>query len=410
MDNEVINFYKKNDLNTFGLISNPFTGRIYSKKENLIKAIKILKNDEKDDLNYLAEILYKKQKVEIKLVDWVDIGHVATYPKARVSSITSRVFNKLIYNKDRRSITKKSNKKLKIKNEVSYFEQIPLEIKRFYPTLLKTEFNKEFASYEMDYIGHPSLSEMYLFGKISPNAFYRIIDCISYVFDLFYKNKPLINENAAWLYSNKTKNRQLKLENLLIQKKFENLERIYFNDFVVNGCSFPSLKNSFAFLFEKLEKIQLNRPLHLGHGDLCFNNILVDPINGRINLIDPKADIHKRLNLCGVIDNFYDISKLNHSFEGFYDSVVNNLYYLHFEDIKDIQFKVYKPDSYKIINKYFRKKIVEGKIDKDTLLALTGNLFLSMLPLHLDDPCRMIGLAIIGSIYINGKDLSLLYL
>ena len=65
-----------------------------------------------------------------------------------------------------------------------------------------------------------------------------------------------------------------------------------------------------------------------------LNNILVDPINGRINLIDPKADIHKRLNLCGVMDNFYDISKLNHSFEGFYDSVVNNLYYLYFEDIK----------------------------------------------------------------------------
>ena len=43
-------------------------------------------------------------------------------------------------------------------------------------------------------------------------------------------------------------------------------------------------------------------------------------------------------------------------------------------------------------------------------MALTGNLFLSMLPLHLDDPSRMIGLAIIGSIYIYGKDLSLLYL
>ena len=75
------------------------------------------------------------------------------------------------------------------------------------------------------------------------------------------------------------------------------------------------------------------------------------------------------------MDNFYDISKLNHSFEGFYDSVVNNLYYLYFEDIKDIKFRVYKPDSYKIINQYFRKKIVKYKIDNDTLMAFWKFIF-----------------------------------
>ena len=74
-----------------------------------------------------------------------------------------------------------------------------------------------------------------------------------------------------------------------------------------------------------LKKIEKQRPLSFGHGDLCFNNILIEPISGSIKLIDPKADSVEN-NKVGFVDPFYDLAKLNHSFKCFYDSIVNNMF------------------------------------------------------------------------------------
>ena len=69
------------------------------------------------------------------------------------------------------------------------------------------------------------------------------------------------------------------------------MREIYENDFKINNIRLPSLKKTFLIINEELIKFEKIRPLHLGHGDLCFNNILVDPIYGTINLIDPKASV-----------------------------------------------------------------------------------------------------------------------
>ena len=131
-----------------------------------------------------------------------------------------------------------------------------------------------------------------------------------------------------------------------------------------------------------------------------FNNILVDPLFGTVNLIDPKAEKHKIFKKYGLIDSFYDLSKLNHSIEGFYDSIVNNLFILNITNIKNISLEVYKPPEYEIYNFYF-KSIIAEKIDNEILKLLTGNLFLSMLPMHLDNIERVISLALLGSIYMS---------
>ena len=54
-----------------------------------------------------------------KFSEWLDIGHIATYPSTKLSSINSRFFNNLIYDKDRNSIKKISFKKSKIEQEIN---------------------------------------------------------------------------------------------------------------------------------------------------------------------------------------------------------------------------------------------------------------------------------------------------
>ena len=70
----------------------------------------------------------------------------------------------------------------------------------------------------------------------------------------------------------------MKLEKLLQKKNFENLFHIYENKFIVNGIKFSPLKESIDKVISYLKDFERVRPFHFGHGDLCFNNILVDPI------------------------------------------------------------------------------------------------------------------------------------
>ncbi len=118
-------------------------------------------------------------------------------------------------------------------------------------------------------------------------------------------------------------------------------------------------------------------------------------------MIDPKAEKHKTLDIYGLVDNFYDLSKLNHSIEGLYDSVVNDLFRLEAIDNKNITFEVYKPKEYELYNNYFREIISDKRIDYRILRLLTANLFLSMLPMHIDDNNRIVALALIGSIFMS---------
>ncbi len=399
-------FYGKSDLKSYGELSYPFTGRIFAKKSDLISAINELKDEQFNDLQNLAEILFKKNKAELKFVDWLDIGHLATYPITRVSTINSRFFNNLIYRKELSSIKKISKNHLKIKEEINYFKELPFEIKRFFPSIIDYELGDDLSSYEMDYICNPPLSEVFLFARLGPNAFDRIIDSVECILKLFYDKKPKVIENAEWLYSKKTNKRKKDLEKIIELEGYEIIKKIYYSEFYINNSIHPSLRDSFNFLLTELKNFEKDRPIFFGHGDLCFNNILVDPINGRLNLIDPKAEKHHTLKLYGLVDSAYDISKLNHSFEGLYDSVVNNLYSINSLEENKYFFKVYKPQDYEYINNKFEEKIINNRISKNDLKILTGNLFLSMLPLHIDDPMRMFGLAIIGSMYLNKSDLT----
>lgn len=399
-------FLTKSDENSFGLISYPFTGRILAKTEDIKLAIDNLSDFEKNDLINLAKKLFEETETKIIYNVWLDIGHLATYPRTRINSINSRFFNKLIFDNKRNTIKKKSKNKTKIRQEILYYKTIPNEIKRYFPMIFEVSETKEEISYEMEYISKPNLSEIYLFSNIGPNAVLRIINSIKKVFEIFYDRKFIASEKASWLYSFKTISRQTEIKNIIKINDYNFLEAIYKNDFTLNNFKFQSLEKSYNSLEKKLNYFENNRPLHIGHGDLCFNNILVDPLFGSLNLIDPKAEKHKLFKRYGLVDSFYDLSKLNHSIEGFYDSIVNNLFILKIPNINDISLEIHKPPEYEIYNMYFKNIFLEERIDNENLKLLTGNLFLSMLPMHLDNIERVISFALLGSIYMSDYNIN----
>ena len=373
----------------------PFTGRISSEKNNIKDALIDINNDQVNDLLYLAKILIEKYKHSIEHEKWYDSGHSTTYFETKISSFSSRFFNDIQYNHLNNSIIKFSQDTLKLKKEINFYKNIPPELKVFFPILLnKNQEKKVFL--ELEYLPFPNLAEIFLFRKITANRWETIVKSLFNIYSQFYlsnKSQKLLYDSSH-LYSKKLDQRINILNDLIDNMNNKLLNEIINFGIKVNNNFLPSLNTTAKNLQKELKEIEKQRPLFFGHGDLCFNNILIEPISGSIKLIDPKADLVEN-NKVGFVDPFYDLAKLNHSFTCFYDSVVNNMFSISYN--KDqYQLKIFKPFNYELANFYFKKIFLDKFIDKELLRILTSNLFLSMIPLHKDDEQKMVAFSIIG--------------
>ena len=374
----------------------PFTGRISSEINNIKVALKEINNDQMNDLLYLAKILIEKYKHSINHEKWYDAGHSSTYFETKISEFSSRFFNEIKFIHKNNSIIKISEDKIKLKKEINFYKNIPPKLKVFFPILFNSgQEDKIFL--QLEYLPYPNLAEVFLFRNIGSNRWESIVKSLFNIYSQFYLNKKSIKffHNASYLYSEKLNQRINILNQIVDNLDNKLLNKIRDNGITVNNYFIPSLNITINKLQKELRDIEKQRPLFFGHGDLCFNNILIEPISGSIKLIDPKADSIGN-NKIGYVDPLYDLAKLNHSFRCFYDSIVNNMFSLKY-DKDQYELKIFKPFNYDVANFYFKEIFLENLIDKDLLRILTSNLFLSMIPLHKDDEQKMCVLLIIGA-------------
>ena len=395
-------FFKKKEID-FKEKCYPFTGRITSEKSIIRDALKDINLHQMDDLLYLAKILIEKHDHPITHEKWYDAGHSTTYFETKISSFSSRFFNQIRYNYKRNSIVKTSSDKIKLKKEINFYKNIPSRLKVFFPILLNKEEEKEVL--ELEYLPFPNLAEIFLFRKIGANRWETIVRSLFDIYSEFYlnnKSNKLLCDSSH-LYSEKLKKRINTLNKIIDNLDNELLKKIRNTEIEVNDNTLPSLNTTVNKIQKELKKIEKQRPLLFGHGDLCFNNILIEPISGSIKLIDPKADFLDN-NKIGYIDPLYDLAKLNHSFGCFYDSIVNNMFSISLNKNK-YELKIFKPFNYDVANFYFQKIFIGNLIDQELLRILTSNLFLSMIPLHKDDEQKMEALLIIGISLFHGIDI-----
>tara|TARA_B100000242_G_C43052700_1_gene491914 strand:+ start:2844 stop:4499 length:1656 start_codon:yes stop_codon:yes gene_type:complete len=400
-----VKYIFKNSNYEFSSESFPFTGRIFANLKDLETSLYKVKNNDKNDLLYLAKVLIDEFEYKIFKETWYDIGHNTTYLETKLTSINKRFFNSIEYNPKNDTLIKSSYDRNKLQNELIYYKNLPLPLKRYFPHIY-TKSLENIKSIEMEFIPFPNLAETYLFRDDGPNNWIRIVKSIKIAYDQFYKKDNLIRyDNINYLYSKKLESRYKELkENYLSSEQDMLLNKFVSKGLILNNnIKLPSLNFTINKLLNNLRLYEVSKPLFIGHGDLCFNNILVDPNSGSLKLIDPKAYPDKSKNIVGLVDPFYDLAKLNHSFTYLYDSIVNNLYKLNFKD-NEINLKIYAPNNYYQIKNLFCDQFEYHNIEKKLLRSLTSNLFLSMLPLHCDDSNRMLALAIVGNVIFNNID------
>jgi len=118
------------------------------------------------------------------------------------------------------------------------------------------------------------------------------------------------------------------------------------------------------------------------HGDLCLANILYDPKNRIIKLIDPRGKFGD-FSLHG--DFRYELAKLSHSFNGHYESIINDRFSVDLPGECIINYEIHSSEKQRQITDLFNKRLRRMYAQHlDAIDLIEALLFLSMIPLHLD--------------------------
>lgn len=347
--------------------------RIISKKEK----------GKKDTLYQSLEEYNSYNRLECVLEDnWNDFGHLDNFLKAQ-KIVETRFFNEISIDKDKNILTKKSEEKEKLINEIKWFLTLPNKLQWITPRIYSYSLEWEQPKVSMEYYSYPTLHHLYLYGNHNIDKWKKIFKKLFYVHDEMkgYSlkiNRKDIEKALNNIYINKT------IERLEKVKQDKNFSRYFEKEFYINNIKIESLNKLKRLIIELVEKLEINKreELNIIHGDYFFANILYDPTADIIKLIDPRGDFGGY----GVYgDPNYDLAKLAHSVDGKYDFIVEDLFELEELD-KGFNYKIVYSEKYDGI-----KELFYSHFDKKVRLKIKfiqALLFLSMIPLHKDKPKR----------------------
>jgi thiamine kinase-like enzyme len=201
------------------------------------------------------------------------------------------------------------------------------------------------------------------------------------------KSKPVDAEKAKEvadeLYMTKLLSRMDDLKKLPEYAQFDSL--------IAMGTAYESIDAIVARYKELYEKVtkafpEKDKKLVVGHGDLCFSNILYSREANLLKLIDPKGALTED-DL--YTDPYYDLAKLSHSICGCYDFFNSGLYQITMD--RDMKIKLTIDTDLQPYVDIFKKYLEEKGYSYTKVRLYEASLFLSMLPYHMDQPGKVFG-------------------
>lgn len=139
-------------------------------------------------------------------------------------------------------------------------------------------------------------------------------------------------------------------------------------------------------LYSRYEKGFVFDYMSVGHGDPCFSNILYDQQRYLLKLIDPKGAVNPEEIWTHPL---YDLCKISHSALGDYDFINNGLYNVGFTDNNQLVLN-FTHTNHASLKPIFQKSVQTMGHDEIIMRLGEASLFLSMLPLHIDYPNKVI--------------------
>ncbi len=300
------------------------------------------------------------------------------------SGFDARFFNALAG--DEYTVTKKSTKKEKIKSEYNFYYLLPDNMKMWFVMPYDYQEEKESASYTMERFHMTDIAIRFVHGAVSCDELSDILDKLFYFIKLRKKktvDEKMAKEVADDLYLGKLQSRMEELKKLPAYAQFDAL--------IAMGTSYDSISQiveHYLRLYDKVTKAfsEKEKVLVIGHGDLCFSNILYSREANLLKLIDPKGALEEE-DL--YTDPYYDLAKLSHSICGCYDFFNSGLYQITMD--RDMKINLSIDTEAEPYMDVFRKYLEKNGYSFAKVRLYEASLFLSMLPYHMDQPGKVFG-------------------
>ncbi len=313
----------------------------------------------------------------IEVQQWFDFGHEHTYYRSKARMTTQRAFNKLQINPE--TVRKSSSDRQKMEAEFRWFSSLPGKLKIYTPHLID-EFDEPEPGYETEYLYLVSLNELYVFGQLPRFTWRKIFQsCLAFL-DACRHHTPeqtVVLDSSA-LFEQKTLKR--------LGQWQEEAEIDLRTPWSINGIEVPAIETIVERTAAMIPPLK-EADLCVVHGDLCFSNILYDFRSQTIKVVDPRGCLPDGTrSVFG--DQRYDIAKLAHSVCGLYDFIVAGDYRV---EIAGHGATLELPENKAIadVQSVFLQLINDNLgLSRELLYAMQVQLFLSMIPLHADDPGR----------------------
>ncbi len=327
---------------------------------------------------------------EIKQAAFTDLSVPADFLSYITGGFDARFFNAL--EGDEYSVTKRSAKKEKIRAEFRFYELLPDEMKQWFVMPYAFSEDKDGASYRMERVHTTDIAIRFVHGAVSRDELSDILERLFY----FLSHRAMKEVSAAGAqeaaeasYITKVRSR---IEELKKDERFS-----YYDNMIRMGTDhdgIDSVIKLYEKLYHELRKAAYGRKTHklkgrelaLSHGDLCFSNILYSREAGLLKLIDPKGALTEDEL---YMDPYYDIAKLSHSVCGGYDFFNSGLYQVCLT--RDLKWSLDIDADLDLYREVFREFLDRSGYDYDLTRICEAGLFLSMLPLHMDQPGKVFG-------------------
>ena len=318
---------------------------------------------------------------KLGLIDLTEEGTLLDYLSG---AFDARFFNSLT--RDQYTIVKRSTDKVKLEREYRFYDLLPDNMRMFFVQPFEFVDEGKVASYRMERLYLPDMALQWLHGAVRQHEMALFLDKIFHFINLRRRRSATraeMERQVDDLYVDKVRSR---IEQFKQQSEYAALEP--YLDRLCGGID--GLLERYFALFAKARAKLCVGELAIGHGDLCFSNILYDKRTQFVRLIDPRGATHEDEL---YTHPYYDVAKLSHSIVGGYD-IVNH-------DMFDIQIGadmvprlIHDLPPRRWAAAMFRDRLDQIGFDSHLVRLCEASLFISMLPLHIDRPLKVLGFAI----------------
>ena len=329
--------------------------------------------------NTADEAAYEK----IKSAAFISLSDVNNFRRFITSGFDARFFNSL--RGDEYTVVKSSDNVDKLRMEYKYFTLLPPEMKQWYGTVYDYKEEGDTASYSIERYHMTDIALRYVHGAIDEDEYRSLMEMLFHFIKIRRKKEVSAEEyerEAVRLYIYKVD------ERIRLLKTLEGYDEIL--SYIKLGTGYndiDEITGRYKRLYEKITKgHKFIKIKVIAHGDLCFSNILYNNDVRLLKLIDPKGAMDED----GLyMDPYYDIAKLSHSICGSYDYFNSDLYEISVGPDMKLTLKI-DCDNDRFI-KIFREYLEKNDLDYKLVRLYEVSLFLSMLPLHIDRPKKVLG-------------------